>query len=141
MAFSKGAKRNRNWNRNRNRHTTWSWLDLLIAAAIVLFGLYWLMLRGDTDPAARQVLIYRGDTVVATLPLAEDRRIDLTPHGVAMVVEIRDRRVRVLSSSCHQQLCVRKGWTAQVHDPIICIPNRVTIEVTGTESRYDAISR
>jgi hypothetical protein len=135
MAFSEGAKR------KRNRHTAWSPIDLLMAVAIVLFGLYWLMLREDTDPAAREVLIYRDDTVIATIPLAEDRRIDLTPHGAAMVVEVRDGQVRVRSSDCHQQVCVRKGWTGQVHDPIICIPNRVTIEVTGRDARYDAISR
>ena len=135
MAFSEGAKR------GRSRNTTWSYLDLLIAVAIVLFGLYWLMLREDTDVAAREVLIYRDDTVVTKVPLAEDRRIDLTPHGAAMVVEIRDGRVRVFSSDCHQQICVRKGWTGQVHDPIICIPNRVTVAVTGRDARYDAISR
>jgi hypothetical protein len=78
---------------------------------------------------------------VATVPLTKDGRIDLSPHGAAMVVEIRGRRVRVLSSSCRQQLCVRKGWTDQVHDPIICIPNRVTVEVTGSDAPYDAISR
>jgi hypothetical protein len=135
MAFSERAKR------GRNRHTSWSPIDLLIAVAIVLFGLYWLMVREDTDPATREVLIYRGDTIVTTVPLAEDRRIDLSPHGAAMVVEIRAGQVRVHSSDCHQQICVRKGWTSQVHDPIICIPNRVTIEVTGRDDRYDAISR
>jgi hypothetical protein len=131
MSFSEASKRT----------TTWSYLDLLIAVAVVLFGLYWLILREDIDAAASQVLIHRDETLIATLPLLKDRRIDLTPHGAAMVVEIRDQRVRVLSSSCNQQVCVRKGWTAQVHDPIICIPNRVTIEVTGNDAPYDAISR
>lgn len=119
---------------------SWSYLDLLIGVGIVLFGLYWLMGRGD-GAAATQVLIYKDDAIVAAVSLTDDRRVDLTSQGVSMVVEIQGKRVRVLSSSCKQQICVRKGWTAQVHDPIICIPNKVTVEVTGTDTRYDAISR
>lgn len=129
MSFSEGS----------TAKFTWSYLDLLIGVGIVLFGLYWLV--GREDSAAARVLIYRDDAIVEALSLTEDRRVDLTVHGVSMVVEIHGKRVRVLSSSCKQQICVRKGWTAQVHDPIICIPNKVTIVVTGTDTRYDAISR
>lgn len=131
MSFSEGA----------TQKTAWSYLDLLIAAGIVLFGIYWLMGREDTGAAAGRVLIYKDNAVIVRASLTEDGRIDLTPHGVFMVVEIRAKRVRVLSSSCKQQLCVRKSWTAQAHDPIICLPNKITIEVTGTDPRYDAISR
>jgi hypothetical protein len=125
------------------RKTRWSWLDLLIATGIVLFSLYWLVSRHETQGALKTAVIYKDDVVVGRVSLAagEERRIDLTPHGVAMVVAVRQGRVRVLSSSCKQQLCVRKGWVGRAHDPIICIPNRITIEVTGTDSDYDVISR
>ena len=79
--------------------------------------------------------------LVWTLPMLKDRIIHLEPFGVSMVVEIRDQKVRVLSSSCQQQICVLKGWTGQVHNPIICIPNKITIDVTGADPVYDAITR
>ena len=131
MSFSEGAK----------LKTTWSYLDLLMAVGIVLFGIYWLAGRGESVDAAGRVLIHGAVGVIETASLREDRRIDLSAHGISMVVEVRDGQVRVRSSSCKQQVCVRKGWTAQVHDPIICIPNKVTVEVTGDDPRYDAISR
>ena len=131
MSFSEGA----------TLKTTWTYLDVLIAVCIVLFGVYWMMGRTDTGAAARRVLIHKDGAVIASASLMDEGRIDLSAHGVPMVVEVRGGRVRVLSSSCKQQVCVRKGWTAQAHDPIICLPNRITIEVTGTDPRYDAISR
>ena len=130
------------------RKIRWSWLDLVIATGIVLFSLYWLVSRSETQGALKTAVIYKDGVVIERVSLAaseerrfEERRIDLAPHGVAMVVAVRQGRVRVLSSSCRQQICVRKGWVAHAHDPIICIPNKITIEVTGTESDYDAISR
>ena len=123
------------------KKTALSYVDILIAVSIVLFGLYWLMMRDSNDATEKTVVIYKDDVVIWTLPMLKDRIIQLEPFGVSMVVEIRDQKVRVLSSSCQQQICVRKGWTEQVHNPIICIPNKITIDVTGADPGYDAITR
>jgi hypothetical protein len=98
------------------------------------------MMRDVNGATEKRVVIYKDDVVIWTLPMQKDRIIQLEPFGVSMVVEIRDQKVRVLSSSCHQQICVRKGWTGQVHNPIICIPNKITINVTGADPVYDAIT-
>lgn len=126
---------------NIKKKTALSYIDILIAVSIVLFGLYWLMMRDFNDATDKTVVIYKDDDVIWTLPMQKDRIIQLEPFGVSMVVEIRDQKVRVLSSSCQQQICVRKGWTGQVHNPIICIPNKITIDVTGADPGYDAITR
>ncbi len=127
--------------KNIKKKTALSYIDILIAVSIVLFGLYWLMMRDFNGATDKTVVIYKDDDVIWTLPMQKDRIIQLEPFGVSMVVEIRDQKVRVLSSSCQQQICVRKGWTGQVHNPIICIPNKITIDVTGADPGYDAITR
>jgi len=126
---------------NIKKRTALSYIDILIAVSIVLFGLYWLMMRDFNGATDKIVVIYKDDDIIWTLPMQKDRIIQLEPFGVSMVVEIRDQKVRVLSSSCQQQICVRKGWTGQVHNPIICIPNKITIDVTGADPGYDAITR
>ena len=126
---------------NIKKKTALSYIDILIAVSIVLFGLYWLMMRDFNGATDKIVVIYKDDDIIWTLPMQKDRIIQLEPFGVSMVVEIRDQKVRVLSSSCQQQICVRKGWTGQVHNPIICIPNKITIDVTGADPGYDAITR
>jgi len=126
---------------NIKKKTALSYIDILIAVSIVLFGLYWLMMRDFNGATDKTVVIYKDDDVIWTLSMQKDRIIQLEPFGVSMVVEIRDQKVRVLSSSCQQQICVRKGWTGQVHNPIICIPNKITIDVTGADPGYDAITR
>ena len=123
------------------KKTTLSYVDILIAVSIVLFGLYWLMTRDLNGATEKAVVIYKDDVVIQTLPLLKDRIIQLEPFGVSMVVEIRDQKVLVLSSSCHQQICFRKCWIGQVHNPIICLPNKITIDVTGADPGYDAITR
>lgn len=120
---------------------TWSAADVVIALGIVLFGLYWLLSNANPGVEAQSAVIRRGDKVLESVSLKTDQRIDLSDHQIAMMVEISQGRIRVHSSDCNQQICVRKGWVNQVHDPIICIPKKVAITVTGSDNRYDAISR
>ena len=123
------------------KKTALSYVDIVIAVSIVLFGLYWLMIGDFNGATEKAVVIYKDDVVIQTLPLLEDRVIHLAPFGVSMVVEIRDQKVRVVSSSCKQQICVRKGWTGEIHNPIICLPNKITIDITGADPGYDAVTR
>jgi hypothetical protein len=128
-------------NEHTKKRTALTSLDVLLAVSIVLFGLYWLVMRDAGGAAEKEVIIYKDDVVIGTFNLMKDRVIHLGPFGVSMTVEIREQKIRVSSSSCRQQICVRKGWTDQFHDPIICVPNKITIEITGADSGYDAITR
>ena len=43
-------------------------------------------------------------------------------------------------SDCRNQICVNDGSISQTNQSIVCLPNRVVIEITGKEEKYDAIS-
>ena len=99
------------------------------------------MMRDFNGVTEKEVVIYKEDAVLLTFPMQKDRIVQLEPFGVSMVIELRKQKVRVLSSSCRQQICVRKGWNDKIHNPIICIPNKITIDVAGADPEYDAITR
>lgn len=69
-------------------------------------------------------------------PLSENRIITVNGPLGKTVVEIKDRRVRVVSSPCQNKLCVHQGFVKR--GSIICLPNRVVI-IIGKGS-VDAIT-
>lgn len=119
---------------------TLSFVDVLIGILIVLFCGYWLIIKDHSPGGKKIVAIYKGDLRILELPMNNDQVISLNPFGVGMVVEILNQKVRVSSSDCPQQICVRKGWTGLVHDLIICMPNQITVSIEGDDPEYDAIS-
>jgi len=125
---------------NRRNHA-WTLGDLLVALLISGFGVYFLLNPSAGKDPATTVLVSRDGTRLSAFPLNVDKRIDLNPLGVNMVVEIKDGRVRVASSDCKQQLCVHHGWIQHPGEAIFCLPNHTTVELSGDGTRYDAISR
>lgn len=57
-------------------------------------------------------------------------------------IEVRDRRVRVVSSPCPLGICRQAGWIEGGGRMLVCLPNRVVIKIRGgNEKGPDAVSR
>ena len=55
-------------------------------------------------------------------------------------VEVEPGRIRVSAADCPDQVCVRQGWVSDSASPIVCLPHRLVIQLTGGESGVDAVS-
>ena len=112
------------------------WLVLLggMLATGALFANLW---QGN---AANKAVVRSGGKVVAELSLAENRiYIAHGPLGASRI-EIRNRRARVAADPSPRQYCVKQGWLAHAGDAALCLPNQVSLELTGAKKLYDSLS-
>jgi len=56
-------------------------------------------------------------------------------------LEIKNKKIRVLENTCSQKLCIHQGWVSNPGATIICIPNKLVINVVGENKKYDALSQ
>ncbi len=112
------------------------WLVLLggMLATGALFANLW---QGN---AADKAVVRSGGKVVAELSLAENRiYIAHGPLGASRI-EIRNRRARVAADPSPRQYCVKQGWLAHAGDAALCLPNQVSLELTGAKKSYDSLN-
>ncbi|MCR4422039.1 MAG: NusG domain II-containing protein [Spirochaetales bacterium] len=69
--------------------------------------------------------------------LEEDREIRFKNDRI--IVEIKDKKVRVKESDCPDKLCMKRGWIDKPGQFIICMPNKLIVKVIGKEE-YDSIT-
>ncbi len=94
-------------------------LVVLVVVSIVLsFKAY------SIEPNDAKAVVYKNGLVFGEYPLYEDRVIEIDEHNS---VAIKGGMIRMLSSDCHDRRCVKQGFTKAM--PIICLPNRVVIEI------------
>ena len=111
---------------------------ILLALALVI-GLY-ARLWSDGDAGEARAVVWVSGEQRLSLPLDVDRRVDVDGAIGRSVIEIRERRVRVLESPGPRQLCVRAGWLEQTGDSAICLPNEVVVTIDAGRPRFDAMS-
>ncbi len=58
-----------------------------------------------------------------------------------MEIEVKDGSVRVLKSDCPRKICSHGGWISQPGQSLVCLPNRVIIEIPRNNStQFDTVS-
>lgn len=100
----------------------------LLAAALVLSCIFGFFFSGG-DRWEAVVTLDGTEILVLDLTSQPDQTISLEPWGVAMELEIQDHAIRVLSSDCPDQICVRQGWLRQSPQSAVCLPNRVSVVI------------
>lgn len=89
-----------------------------------------------------QVEIYCDNVLTQTIPLpAEDKLLELSDRQ--MTLELKDNRIRVSETNCADQSCLRMGFIERAGQTIVCLPNRVVVQITGNgepDSRVDGIA-
>lgn len=112
-------------------------LDLVMIAAVVVVSLFPLLFLPKANAKALDTVIvtWHGE-VIYRGSLDTDAEIT-TPDGLNTVV-IKNGEARMEHAECADERCVRSG-AATPAKPIVCLPNRVVVTVTGSEEA-DSVS-
>lgn len=106
---------------------------ILIFAALAASLSAWCLLRpGQTG----LVGIYRDGVLIETVDPAQSRRIEL---GSAVAI-VEDGKIRMETSDCPDQICVEHGPLRPGGTPIVCLPNRLSIQWLQEQGGIDAVS-
>lgn len=112
------------------------WLTLILGGVCVVLLMHELW-SGDL---ADKAVIRSGGKIFREVPLSRDQRIEVPgPLGVS-IVSIHQNKARITSDPSPRQYCVRQGWLEQSGEVAICLPNEVSVELTGSRKKYDSLN-
>jgi hypothetical protein len=97
--------------------------DILLIIFLLIISLL-LLLNSKKDKPEKLVRIYYQNKLWGTYPITKNRILTLSDD---IKIQIRDNKVRMLENNCKRQLCVKQGWSES--QPIICVPNKILIEI------------
>ncbi len=112
---------------------------LMIAVSLVGAAVLHLLPVPREHPVA--VIKVQGETV-QTVDLNASGSHRITAEGVLgnSVLEVREGRIRMVSSPCPDKLCIHQGWTSKPGQSIVCVPNAVSVSIEG-KGGVDSIVR
>ena len=109
---------------------------VFIAVLLLVGGALWLLLRSETPAQTAQ--IYCAGELVAELPLDADDSYRWEEGDAYVSIEISAGGARVTDASCPDGDCVKRGIVRLSGESIVCLPNRVSVVLSGANS-LDAV--
>ena len=112
------------------------WLTLLLGSIFVIL----LALKLWSGDLADKAIIRGGGKIFREVPLSRDQKIAVPgPLGISLI-DIQNRKARIASDPSPRQYCVHQGWLQQAGEIALCLPNQVSVELTGSRKRYDSLN-
>ncbi len=120
--------------------------DLLFIGVLLLFGvvsMFVVRLFMNQNGAYVQVTIDGSSYGTYHLSGLDEQTIPITIDGIVTnTLLIEDGKAKMLSADCPDKLCVHQKAIDKRGETIVCLPNRVVVEVKGTkESVLDSVSQ
>ena len=114
-------------------------LALLVILAAACAAVLLLKPKGTDRPVARitvnGTIVNEVDLTASSLPQTFTYE---GPGGFSNTIVAEPGRIRVESAGCPDPVCVHQGWIEDGTVPIVCLPNKLIIEISGGGDGLDA---
>ncbi|MCP3851296.1 MAG: NusG domain II-containing protein [Gammaproteobacteria bacterium] len=114
---------------------------ILISVCFLTLWLYSLFWFNDTQSGkASAVIVQFANQTPVEYQLNKNQIIRIEGQLGETLIEIKQGKARFIHSSCRNQLCVFHGWLSDAGATTACLPNQVSITLTGAIKEFDAIA-
>ena len=112
---------------------------VFIGLAGIAAGFY--LTHQDTGASVVQITV--NGEIYGTYPLDVDKEIPIQKDGkTTNLLVIKDGKADVTEADCPDKLCVHQKAISKTNETIVCLPNKVVVQVIGAgESELDSIAR
>lgn len=114
--------------------------DIVLFVILLIFGLALSAVSFFSGTSGQKVQVEVDGKAYGVYALAENQTIEIEENGHLNKITIKDGTVQMSYSDCKNQICVHDGAISMTNQSIICLPNKVMVEITGGEEELDAIS-
>ena len=105
--------------------------DIILVSVLLIISLSVFLIISLTKEEGATAVVSVDGRVVAEYSLSVDGEYSL--NGGTNTLVIKDGKAFVTYASCPDGLCINQGKISMTGERIVCLPNRVMIEIIGGE--------
>ncbi|MNE50324.1 hypothetical protein D3C80_1448900 [compost metagenome] len=113
------------------------WIVGILIAAVALFAVPSLFGSEEAEAAAYAKISVNGEHY-DTVPLSEKGRdIAIRTDRGYNFLHVSEGGIEMLEADCPDKICLTFGHTHRKGDTIVCLPNRIFVEIVGGDGGAD----
>lgn len=115
--------------------------DKILIAVLLLLSVCSLFLQRVIEKPGENVLVTVDGKEYGTYSLEKEQQIKINQSkDKKNVLVIKDHSAYIKQASCKDLVCVHQRKIKKTGEAIICLPNKVVIEIIGGEEDVDIIT-
>lgn len=117
---------------------------IIIFLSLILIVSFIAILRPATGNTTYIADIYQDGNLLSSIPL-DDVTVPYSftvtgINGCVNEIEVRSGSIGIISADCPDKLCVHQGFISNNRLPIVCLPNRLVIQLRESDFAADIVT-
>lgn len=104
----------------------------MISIVIIVIGILFLLYFINSKKASN-ALVYYGSDIILTIDLNIDKEYIVQGDNGEVKIEVKNKQIRVNEENSPYHLCSKQGYISKTGESIICLPNKIIIELPNDE--------
>jgi len=108
---------------------------LVILIGLIMAAAAWLLFnKKQAEPQNSMAVIYKDGSLYKEVPLDGDEIVKIEDEeGRINIISIKDGKADMIEANCQDKLCVNTRPAWKDGQSIVCLPNRVVVEIKSAE--------
>lgn len=106
-------------------------IKLIIIVLIIIISLFLIYLLNTNK--ANKAYVYYENELILTIDLNNDKTYEVDGELGKVKIEVLNRQIRVVEENSPRHLCSKQGFISNSGQSIICLPNKIIIELPNNE--------
>lgn len=114
--------------------------DIAIILVIFMFAnILGYMVSVNKEKSAKTVIIVKDGEIIHSYKFDDtyEKEIKLDFLDEHNTVEIKDGKVTMTESNCHDKICVKTKPISQTGEMIVCLPHKLYVKIEGEKEHKD----
>ena len=117
--------------------------DIILIISLLLLSLASLLFPLLHKQQGATTLVSVNGKLYTEMPLTQDTVLEVTnaQGTICNTLSVKNGQVSMVHATCPDNLCIQQGSISETHQTIVCLPNKVIVEIINTKgSGIDAVS-
>lgn len=115
--------------------------DIIVIAGIIAVAAGCYIFGFRTGKATDTAVITVEGKEFQTVSLEQNQEIVIKSEERQNIIRVEDGEIYMEQASCPDKVCIGQGRISKNRQTIVCLPNKVVIEVKGTETDFDTVAK
>lgn len=103
--------------------------DFKLIMVVILIVSFLFLVRFINKKQSNTALVYHGSEIVLKIDLNINNEYTVIGDNGDVVIKVLDKKIKVVKENSPYHLCSKQGYISNSGESIICLPNRIIIEL------------
>lgn len=112
-------------------------IDKILIVFLLILSVFLSIVLLIFPAKGSQIVVWYKGKEFGKFSLMTDRIITVDEK---ISIQVKNSKVRVIENTCPNKICIAQGYISKSGSVIVCIPNKLLVEIISKKAIYDSVS-